>query len=89
MRQVKRVIKHARHMKLLPSRSFVRPWHRLSLKTIQDDIAWAGVRKVDMDSGAMLIVDDSFKEAEFDWNDASGNEEFSKEWERLKEFNQR
>lgn len=89
MRQVKRVIKHARQMKLLPSRSFVRPWHRQSLKTIQDDIAWAGMRKIDIDTGAMLIVDDSFKDKDFDWSQVSGNEDFQKDWENLKTFNEK
>lgn len=89
MRQVKRVIKHARQMKLLPQRSFVRPWHRLSLKTIQDDISWAGVRKVDLDTGAMLIADQSFKNDSFDWSQATGDSEFQKEWESLKEFNEK
>lgn len=73
-------------MKLLPTNSFVRPWHRQSLKSLNEDIANASIRKVDLTTGAMLIVDKDHDE--FDWPAASGNDEFDKEWEMLKNFNE-
>lgn len=76
-------------MKLLPIRSFVRPWHRQSLKTLEDDLTWAGERKVDLESGAMLIKDNSEYEKNFDWKKVQGGEEFQAEWNILQNFNEK
>ena len=75
-------------MKLLPSRSFVRPWHRQSLKNLEEDLAWAGKRKVDLDSGAMLIVDREDQD-NWDWSQVDGSSEFAEEYEALRQFNER
>jgi ribosomal protein S18 len=87
-KKVKSVIKHARQLKLLPTKSFVRPWHRQSLKTLEEDITWAGVKKVDLESGAMLIIDNEEMDQDFDWSSVDGGEEFQAEWEILKNFNE-
>lgn len=80
-RRVARVIKHARQMKLLPYRTYIRPHHKISLRSLEEDIQDSMRRKIDLELGAVIVqepskewenyeVDDFEKEAKkFDEHD--------------------
>ena len=74
------VIKHARNMKLLPHNSFVRPHHKISLRSLEEDIQNAAERKVDLETGAMVVI-----QPDDEWT-IDENEDFEEEEKRLMEF---
>ena len=80
-RKVARVIKHARQMRLLPHKSFVRPHHKISMRSLEEDIQDAMVRKVDLETGAMVA-----HEPERDWN-VRETEDFEEEADALLNHN--
>lgn len=59
--RIRRAIKHSRHMYLLPSASYVKPEHRLSLRSLAEDISQDMNMQVDLQSGAVQIAPNDSK----------------------------
>jgi len=61
---IARIIKRARKMRLLPSKAFLMPHHRIPLRTIEDDLEDATVRKIDLENGTLYV-----QESPKNWED--------------------
>lgn len=80
-RKVAKVIKHARQMKLLPYRTYIRPHHKISLRSLEEDIQDSMRRKVDLEMGALVV-----EEPKADW-EVYEEEEFEEEAKKFDEYN--
>lgn len=63
-KRIARAIKHSRTLNLLPYTGFLKGHHKRSLKNIYDDIEATTLRRVDLETGAVKIV-----QPETEWNE--------------------
>ena len=73
-RQVANAIKRSRVLNLLPYTGFIRSHHKLALRDIHSDIELTNLRRVDLETGAIKIVQPSTE-----WNINSKIEDSSLE----------
>lgn len=68
-------IKNSRTLNLIPHAGFIKSFHRKSLKSIHDDIENTTIKRVDLETGAVKMVQPNTA-----WNEARqySNEEFAK-----------
>lgn len=80
-KKVAKVIKHARQMKLLPYRSYIRAHHKISLRSLEEDIQDSMRRKVDLELGSLVV-----EEPKTEW-ETYEEEDFEEEAQKFDQYN--